>query len=173
MHEHVCKTCIHRWYQVTNTNKCQTQTCIENCPRLIGASYFWGSHGRYLSPLWFDILATPMCVCVSIVSACISLNTSHTSHSLPPNGIIHCSLILLVWNLHRRESFSLSPSALRLWSEWGKLIIDFIKQWGCWPLGAENERLEGTLPEWIHFLHNPLQSSSSHHCATGGAGVTH
>lgn len=114
-----------------------------------------------------------VCVCVSIVSACISLNTSHTSHSLPPNGIIHCSLILLVWNLHRRESFSLSPSALRLWSGWGKLIIDFIKQWGCWPLGAENERLEGTLPEWIHFLHNPLQSSSSHHCATGGAGVTH
>lgn len=48
-----------------------------------------------------------------------------------------------------------------------KLIIDFIRQRGCWPLGAESERSEGTLPEWDHFLHNPPQSSSSLRHATG------
>lgn len=46
-----------------------------------------------------------------------------------------------------------------------KLIIAFIKRQSLRP--QLEQRVNGTLPEWVHFGHNPIQSCSSHCCATG------
>lgn len=101
-----------------------------------------------------------MCVCVwkvlhlikRIPRSGLSLDSSKWNNSLFLYFL--CLLSSQVW------VFPL-PSLLKL----RKLIIDFIRQQGCGPLQTQNERLEGTFPEWVHFLHNPPQSSSSHHQA--------
>lgn len=151
------RSCMQACGEEKPQTQANVQTCIENCLRLTRESCFWSSYGRYLRPLWFNILATLVCV-----SECISLNTSHTLSSPTLNGIIHCSSIWFVWTLGR-----LGSVCLLLLIRARKLIIDFIKLQGCGPLAAKSEKLEGTLSEWIHFLHNPPQSSSRHPHASG------
>lgn len=115
------------------------------------------------------------CFCIVLYLHCINYwkrtkNTSRIAvcHSLllQTEYLIDC-LILFVWSLHWHNPFGSFAIAVETASWLRKLIIDFIRQQGCEPLGAESERLAGTLPEWAHFLHNPPQSSSGHHHVTG------
>lgn len=110
----------------------------------------------------------PQCVCEHCERWCfikhiprsgLSLSSSKWNNSLFLDFV--CSESSQAWAF---RSFAIAVETV-IWFR--KLIIDFIRQRGCGPLGAERERLEGTLPEWVHFLHNPPQSSSRHHYATG------
>lgn len=158
----------HAWKTCTSNPQIQTnaQTRIENCLGLTGTSCFWSSHGRYPRPLWFDISTAPVCVCEH-------RKRPHFIKCIPHSGL---SLSSPKWNNSLFLDFvCLEFLQARVFHSFAaetaissrKLIIDFIRQWGCGPLQAESQRLERTLPEWVHFLHNPPQSSSSHHCAAG------
>ena len=157
-----CKTCTSNSQTQTNA-----QTRRENCLGLPGTFCFWSSHGRYLRPLRFDILTAP--VCVHVCERCERL---HFIKHIPHSGL---SLSSSTWNNSLFPDFvcletsrpSFTPSPLCRWARVRKLIIDFIRQWSHGPLQAESQRLERTLPEWLHFIHNPPQSSCSQHRATG------
>lgn len=108
-----------------------------------------------------------VCECCERLHFIKHIPSSGLSLSPLPNGIIHCSLTLFAWSLCSQEPFVTFAIATETAIWLRKLIIDFIWQQSWGALGAESERLEWTLPEWVHFLHNPPQSSSSHHHATG------
>lgn len=139
------------------------QIRIENRLRLIGASCFWSSHGRCPRPLWFDILTAPVCVCV-----CEHCERPHFIKHIPRRGLSLVSsesnnssfLDFVCFGVFTRHRFFTIAVETAIWLR--KLIIDLFRQRGYGPLWAESKRLEGTLPEWAHFLHNPPQSSSSH-----------
>lgn len=138
----------------TQTN---AQTHLENCLRVIGASCFWSSNGRYPRPLWFDILTAVVCACV-----CDHCEASHLIKHIPCSGL---SLYSSKWNNSLFLDFVCLSSQVWVFQSFAITVETeetdnwFHQQQGSGPLQTQNERLEGTLPEWVHFLHNPPQSS--------------